>query len=83
VDTTKDKKPSESGSTQKKSTLAGNTIKSTTHMKQTWGSATTRTLRPKKPIPKPITQQNNRVEATNGETHREDNIPTQEETYQR
>jgi len=43
-------------------------------MKQTWGNKTTK----KKPIPNPVTQQKDYIDANNGATQRNENIPTQE-----
>jgi len=55
VDPEKDKKPSKVGSSKKNITPAVNTRKEVAHMKKTGGSATTRTLRKKKVIPKLVT----------------------------
>jgi hypothetical protein len=78
VEPKKDRQPSEVEPSQNKSTPAMNTRETTRFMKKTRGSIEKRTLSQKKAIPKPIRQQKDHTNATNGETHREDNIPTEE-----
>jgi hypothetical protein len=78
LEPTKYKKPSEESPSKTKISLAANKRETTRRMKQTRGSVATRTLSQKKVIPKPVKQQKDHTNDTNGETHREYNIPVEE-----